>query len=79
LYLRHYSARRYRDGRPRRKIVGPGEYIMLRTAAGDALWIWKRFHDKSGQQGINCAAFRNEGAYQSSRLIRQADAIADCI
>ena len=33
------------------------------------------------QSGINCAVFRNENGqkYQSSELIRQADAIADCI
>ena len=35
--------------------------------------------DDSGQTGINCAAFRNESQLQSSDLIRQADAIADCL
>jgi hypothetical protein len=75
LFARHYSARRCRN-RQRRKIVGPGEYIMLRTAPGDALFIWRRFRDASGQTGVCCAAFRNEGTHQSSELIRQADAIA---
>ena len=79
LYERHYSSRRYRDGRRPKKFVGPGEYIALRTAAGDAMFVWRKFLDDSGQVGINCAAFRNEGTYQSSELIRQADAIADLV
>lgn len=79
LYERHYSTRRYRDGRTRRLFAGPGEKVVLRTAAGDALWVWRKFIDDSGQQGVNCAVFRNEGPHQSSELIRQADAIADCL
>lgn len=86
LYERHYSARRYRDGRRRKKFVGPGEYIALRTAPGDAFFVWRRFHDscvdeRTGlpQEGINCAAFRNEGAVSSSSLIQQADKIADAV
>lgn len=77
LYERHYSARRYADGRRRSQCVGPGEVIFLRTADGDAMFVWRSFIDDSGQIGINCAVFRNESAYQSSALIRQADAIAD--
>lgn len=77
LYERHYSAYRYRDGRKRSQFVGPGQTIVLRTAAGDALWVWRKFIDDSGQQGINCAVFRNESNIKSSELIRQADAIAD--
>ena len=79
LYERHYSCYRYRDGRKRYLFVGPGEKIVLRTAEGDALFAWRKFHDASGQTGINCAIFRNESAHQSSDLIRQADQIADCI
>ena len=54
---------------------------MLRTAAGDAFFVWKKFIDASGEKGINCAVFRNEAGskYKSSDLIREADAIADCI
>ncbi len=77
LYERHYSKYHYKDGRKPKKIVGPGEYIMLRTWDGDALFVWRKFKDDSGQQGINCSIFRNESKYQSSELIRQADAIAD--
>jgi hypothetical protein len=81
MYERHYSAYRYRDGRVRRLFVGPGEKVVLRTAAGDAFFVWRKFRDASRQQGINCAVFRNEAQqkYRSSDLIREADAVADCI
>lgn len=79
LYNRHYSAYVYKDGRVRDRFCGPGEKVVLRTAAGDAMFVWRKFRDDSGQTGINCAVFRNESAHQSSELIRQADAIADCL
>lgn len=79
LYERHYSAYRYRDGRVRKLFCGPGEKIVLRTLNGDAVFVWRKFIDRSGQEGINCAVFRNESPYQSSELIRQADAIADFV
>jgi hypothetical protein len=79
LYERHYSAYQYADGRVRKLFCGPGEKIVLRTEAGDALFVWRKFKDDSGQEGINCAVFRNESEHQSSTLIRQADAIADCV
>lgn len=79
LYERHYSAYRYRDGRKRTQFVGPGEKVVLRTAAADAFFVWRKFIDDSGQQGVNCAAFRNESRHVSSELVRQADAIADCL
>lgn len=77
LYERHYSAYQYKDGRIRKLFGGPGEKICLRTENADAGWLWRKFIDDSGQLGINCAFFRNEGPIQSSKLIRQADAIAD--
>jgi hypothetical protein len=86
LYRRHYSHRKYRDGRrenrsnPNRWLfVGPGEKVVLRTWEGDAFFVWRKFRDGNGQQGVNCAAFRNESERKSSDLIRQADAIADCL
>lgn len=79
LYERHYSAYRYADGRVRKLFVGPGEKVVLRTAEGDAVWVWRNFHDDSGQCGIYCAVFRNESRHLSSLLIRQADAIADAL
>lgn len=41
------------------------------------MFVWRNFIDDSGQVGINCAVFRNEGPALSSLLVRQADAIAD--
>jgi hypothetical protein len=79
LYERHYSARQYRDGRIRKLFVGPGEKVVLRTEAGDAVFVWRKFIDDSGQQGVNCAVFRNESQHRSSDLIRQADQIADVL
>ena len=79
LYERHYSAYQYKDGRIRKLFCGPGEKIVLRTRAGDAGFVWRNFIDDSGQDGINCAFFRNESTIKSSDLIRQADAIADHI
>lgn len=80
LYERHYSCYAYQDGRRRSQFVGPGEHIVLRTGDCDAMFVWRKFIDDSGQQGINCAVFRNEAParYQSSELVRQADAVADC-
>lgn len=79
LYERHYSAYRYRDGRVRKLFCGPGEKVVLRTKDGDACFVWRKFKDDSGQEGINCAVFRNESAHKSSELIHQADEIANCI
>lgn len=76
MYERHYSAYHYADGRVRKQCVGPGEVIALRTRAADAVFVWRCFIDDSGQTGINCAVFRNEGPILSSELVRQADAIA---
>lgn len=86
MYERHYSAYQYRDGRERKLFCGPGEKCVLRTDTADAFFVWKRFRDacidhRTGlpQEGVNCAVFRNEGPQESSELIRQADAIADCL
>jgi len=78
LYERHYSCYRYRDGRKRTQFVGPGQHIVLTTPTRNALWVWRKFIDRSGQQGVNCAVFRNESGVLSSHLVAEADAIADC-
>nr|DAQ12784.1 MAG TPA: hypothetical protein [Caudoviricetes sp.] len=75
LYRRHYSSRKSK--RTSNLFIGPGEVIALRTAEADAVFVWRRFIDDSGQTGVSCAIFRNEGPHLSSILIRQADAIAD--
>jgi len=77
MYNRHYSAYKYKDGRDPLLFVGPGEKLVLTTPKRDALWVWRKFIDDSGQAGINCAVFRNESPLLSSDLIREADAIAD--
>ena len=86
LYEQHYSAYRYADGRTRKLFAGPGEKVVLRTFDGDAFFVWRKFLDdcidtRTGerQSGVNCAAFRNVGGVQSSILVAQADAIADCL
>lgn len=50
--------------------------VLLRPAA-DALFVWRKFTSDNGQEGINCAVFRNEGTERASDLIREADEIAD--
>ena len=86
MHARHYSKRPYRDGRKVTQCMGPGEKVLLRTEACDAIWGWRRFIDdcidtRTGdrQQGVNCAFFRNESAVLSSEFVRQADAIADAL
>jgi hypothetical protein len=78
LYERHYSARRYADGRKRVQFVGPGEQMVLLTVCCRALFVWVRntIERFDKQTGVNCAVFRNEGAGLSSDLVREADELA---
>lgn len=77
MYHRHYSYANYKSKRPK-LFCGPGEKLILMTAERGALFVWRKFIDKSGQQGINCAIFRNErpDLYKSSALILEAETIA---
>lgn len=71
LYRRHYSAKK--NPRPKiRQFVGPGEKMVLLGFLCPALFAWRKFIDDSGQEGVNCAVFRNEGPYRSSDMIREA-------
>lgn len=72
MYERHYSAYKYADGRERKLFCGPGEKIVLLAMDNKALFVWRKFIDDSGQKGINCAVFRNEGTILSSVLIKEA-------
>lgn len=76
LFERHYSKYHYKDGRRPNRFVGPGERIVLITKDGDALFVWRKFRDDSGQVGVNCSVFRNESKILSSEFIRQAMDIA---
>jgi len=83
LMSRHYSFQAYQDGRRQRPsnrnrflFVGPGEKMVLMTADCLALFVWRKFIDNSGQSGVNCAVFRNEGSTLSSLLILEAEGLA---
>lgn len=83
LMCRHYSFHAYTDGRRqdlnyrnRHLFVGPGEKLVLMTSDCLALFVWRKFIDGSGQTGVNCAVFRNEGPYLSSELILEAELLA---
>jgi len=81
LYERHYSASKSQSTRRTRRpalFVGPGEKLVLMTSDGLALFVWRKFIDDTGQTGVNCAIFRNEGYREatSSELILEAEQIA---
>lgn len=78
LFTRHYSFHHYKDNRRTmdKRFCGPGEKIVLVTQDYKALFVWRKFVDASGQQGINCAIFRNETEILSSELIREAEQLA---
>ena len=80
LFKRHYSYHQYKDNRRKharaRLIVGPGEKMVLITRHADALFVWRKFIDASGQLGINCSVFRNESDVLSSVLILEAEQLA---
>lgn len=77
VFDRHYSRRRYADGRSPALFVGPGEKMVLRTAACDAIFVWRvERYRQDDQSGVNCAVFRNEGPALSSQLILAAMALA---
>lgn len=73
LYRRHYSRHVYRDGRDPALFVGPGEKTVLLSHEDDALFVWRKFIDASGQQGVNCAVFRNESPHLASAMILDAE------
>lgn len=83
LMSRHYSFQPYRDGRRqdlsyrnRHLFVGPGKKKVWLTVDCRALWVWRKFIDKSGQTGVNCAVFHNESDILASELILEAEQLA---
>lgn len=90
VFRRHYSSRRYADGRQqdpryrnRNLIIGPGEKLVL-LARGPCLFAWRKFIDDAvnvvdgrRQDGVNNCIFRREGGrVRASELIRQANLVA---
>ncbi len=73
IFHRHYSRRISSESK---LFVGPGEKFVMVTEDGTALWVWRKFKSDNGQEGVNCAIFRNEGRTLSSRLILEAELIA---
>ena len=85
IYKRHYSYRPYADGRredwrnPNRfQFVGPGEHLVMVTPEYDALWVWRKFIDDSGEKGVCCSVFRNESSRLSSQMILDAEEFLPC-
>lgn len=77
LFQRHYSYRKYADGRDPVKFVGPGEYMALMTPLADALFVWRKFINlRPEDHGVNCAVFRNESGFRSSGMIQEAVELA---
>ena len=75
LFSRHYTFRR---NRKIYQFCGPGEKLVLLTTDAKALFVWRKFISDAGEDGVNCAVFRNEGskAGRSSQLIEDAVRIA---
>ncbi len=75
LFKRHYTAR---PKRQQFQFVGPGGKMVLLTPDARALFVWRKFISDSGEQGVNCAVFRNENssAGRASVLIEEAKILA---
>lgn len=76
IFSRHYTFRKWRQrkGKNGKRIVGPGESLILLGKDGKALFVWrKERYKKDGQHGIACAVFRNEGSLLSSVLLNEAE------
>ena len=72
-YNRHYSARRYRDGRRPRKMVGPGEYLLLASPTWDILVAFRLSRRPiAGQSGVYLSFFRNESPQKASAIVQEA-------
>lgn len=72
----HYSRYTYADGRRPKLFVGPGEKLVLIQADGGAICAWRRFINRDGQRGVNCAIFRRERGDLASELLQTARYVA---
>lgn len=73
LFENHYT---FRPNRKQYQFVGPGESLVLLTQRADALFVWRKFINDSGDEGVNCSIFHNAGPMLSSELINQAETLA---
>lgn len=74
IFERHYSRYRYADGRKPKLFVGPGEKMVLLRANADGIFAWRKFINDAGEDGVNCAIFRNESPDEvASELILEAE------
>lgn len=76
IFNRHYSRHFCKDNRKPKLFVGPGQKMVLLSTENNALFVWRKFISGDGQQGVNCAIFRNEGQHLSSELILEAEQLA---
>lgn len=76
LFEKHYSRYKYKDGRKPKLFVGPGQKLVLLNTTQDAIFAWRKFKSDNGQDGVNCAIFRNESKVLSSILLLEAEQIA---
>ncbi|WP_287202682.1 hypothetical protein [Mesorhizobium sp.] len=73
IFDRHYSRRRYRDGRKPKLFIGPGEKLVLLSREADAICAWrKEKHRFDSQRGVECVIFRREGGDLASDQLRAA-------
>lgn len=72
IFDRHYSRYVYADGRRPKLFVGPGEKMVLMTADGGAICVWRKFVSRDDQAGVNCAVFRRESGEVASGLLAKA-------
>jgi hypothetical protein len=70
---RHYS----RLSCGKREFMGNGRTLVLRDSLGLVVfgWLWQ-YGRKDGQEGYNCAIFRNESPRLSSEVILEAERFA---
>lgn len=76
IFSRHYTFRKWRqrNGKNGKRIVGPGESLILLGKDGSALFVWRKERfKKDNQYGIACSVFRNEGSILSSILLKEAE------
>jgi hypothetical protein len=50
--------------------------MVLIAPCARGLFVWRKFISGDGQEGVNCAVFRNEGAGLSSAMIEDACRLA---